>query len=548
MPRQASRPDVLRSATVRDFSGGWNVIDNDLNLTSKFAKELTNISRGLDGSNQVRWGTRLFADLTADMAVGSRPVGQQYFGTRIITVFSNGDIFATDSDAATTKIWPDGGDNWNTCTQASFAQFKGDLIVVNGIDKPVKISSAYVCEFLVDLGTMSNVNVPICKYVRSGSRYLIMAGDPLNPDRVHISNKDTSGTWYGDAAPNDGTFVDLGSRISEDDYTIRSIGVFRDKIIVGFTNSVIPGTLGIYDSTDHIPEFTDPIMGHGSIAHHSMASIGDDMFFADAVGVPMLSRTLFTSSLRPARASQLVDPAIQEYLNALSFNTLSDRVFAVYNQREGQYMLFIPNDEAAADTTETPCFVFTSIPTLQIKAWALFKGWNFACGCRSSLGRIFFASYDGKIYIYGSNDDKIYADFVDDTDAAADGDGVAIDFVWEMPWSDLGERIKVKNTRYLGFDTRGNATFTIEFYVDNILSDADGNRDPLLTMAMVGGDGPGYGGGSQSYGGGRRAGDERLWAWPAKFKIMKFRISGSTKAPLNFVAITLAYRTGSIRR
>ena len=35
---QVSRGNVLLDATIRDFSGGWNVVDNDLNLSSKFAK------------------------------------------------------------------------------------------------------------------------------------------------------------------------------------------------------------------------------------------------------------------------------------------------------------------------------------------------------------------------------------------------------------------------------------------------------------------------------------------------------------------------------
>lgn len=48
--------------TVRDFGGGWNVADSDLNLSSKFQPVSINVIRGSDGSMSVRWGTELFVD------------------------------------------------------------------------------------------------------------------------------------------------------------------------------------------------------------------------------------------------------------------------------------------------------------------------------------------------------------------------------------------------------------------------------------------------------------------------------------------------------
>ena len=56
------RRNLLLDATIRDFSGGWNVVDNDLNLDAKFSKILENMQRGVDGANEVRPGTLLFAD------------------------------------------------------------------------------------------------------------------------------------------------------------------------------------------------------------------------------------------------------------------------------------------------------------------------------------------------------------------------------------------------------------------------------------------------------------------------------------------------------
>ena len=56
------RSQALLDATIRDFSGGWNVVDNDLNLSTKFSKVLENMQRGVDGALSVRPGTELFAD------------------------------------------------------------------------------------------------------------------------------------------------------------------------------------------------------------------------------------------------------------------------------------------------------------------------------------------------------------------------------------------------------------------------------------------------------------------------------------------------------
>lgn len=548
---RGSRPEVLRPSTVRDFGGGWNVIDSELNLSSKYARVLTNMYRAEDASLQIRWGTRLFADLSSHFG-SAYPIGSTYFNTKLVVVSSAGDIVTIDGAGVSTKIFPVTGKSWNASALATFAQFKGELIICNGVDKPLLIKRDYSIDWLMDVGTNSNLNTPIAQYVIAMSRYVLMAGDPAHPDRLHISAKDAGGTWYGDAAPNDGTFVDLGAFI-DTDYTINSLAQFRGKLIVGFNDGVMPGTLGVYSGDVHSPSFDDYIAGVGSLAHPAIQTFGDDVLYLDLVGVPQLSRTLFTQSIRPGRASQLIDPAIQEALaNLTTYGAIKSRVFSVYNQKEGQYMLFIPNHNTPASITSTKCFVFTNNPQLDVKAWSLFEGWNFSSGCRSAEGRIFFTSYNNKVYIYGSNRDPIYADFVNDTDVDPNGAGADISFDWEMPWSDYKIRTNIKKSRFVAFDTKGTAEFDTELYIDNIIYNAIGARNPQLSMTFVGGDAPAYGGATdneeQPYGGARRAVDERLWKWPAKFKIAKMRIHGSTKRPLRFVAVSVMYQVGSIRR
>jgi len=110
--------------------------------------------------------------------------------------------------------------------------------------------------------------------------------------------------------------------------------------------------------------------------------------------------------------------------------------------------------------------------------------------------------------------------------------------------------MNIKKSRYIGFDTTGTAQFTAKMFVDNTYEDRQnpGALLPTLEVQFTGGDSPGFGGGGQPYGGGRRTSDERLWAWPTKFKIAKLRFEGATIEPLAFVSVTLAYQEGSVRR
>ena len=227
--------------------------------------------------------------------------------------------------------------------------------------------------------------------------------------------------------------------------------------------------------------------------------------------------------------------------------TLADRDFAVYKKRDAEYMLFVPNNDVLASTTETVAFVFKYIPSLKITSWSRYTGWNWSCACSSLLGRIFYMK-GKKLYVQGAPEELIFADRIDDPDIDDPETGDAINWVWELPWSDLRERVKSKTTKYIKFDTQGTAQFLASMFIDNKYLDADNNLDPALSINFTGGSSPGFGGGDQPFGGGRRTSDERLWNWPTKFNIMKLRFEGATKKDLRFVAIALYYTIGSIRR
>ena len=589
---QYKRSMVLDDFTVRDFSGGLNVVDNDLNLSSKFSVVLQNMQREIDGSIGIRPGTRLFADMGSFI---SSVVNIEYYNGFIVAVGSAGNVVKVDSSGTVTEIWnadfasklPGAPLGWRPTTFASFAIFNGQLIICNGVNKPLLVNKAMATTYLNDPATGSNANTPICKYVRTHDRYLLMSGDPTNVDRLHISHQDSSGVWVGDPAPNTAVWIDLGSRVPSGSETVRGIGRFRDNVIVAFDEALLPGKLGAYTGGIHIPAFSDAIESNGSISHRVIQSLGDDMVFCDASGVPTVERALFTGNVKPARLSDLIDPAIQKQIGLVgTVAGLEDHCFSVLDTLAHNYMLFIPNHELPAARTETRCFAYKSIKKLKVEAWSEFIDWNWTCGCRSSLKKVFFGR-DSMIYVMGDVNDPITSDYQGDQECwdddtcftdqygwypAADDKGIPIRFRWELPWADEKDRFHEKHSRYINFDTVGTATFTAMMFVDNIyeldtdpgeswLDDTlfddnlgweyvDKPLNPTLSMQFVGGSRKGYGGAGfgSLYGGGRSTTDERLYAWPARYKLHKNRIEGEALGALKIVSLTMAYMKGSPQR
>ena len=371
--RVKNRSNELQDATVREFGGGWNVVDNELNLSTRFATVLDNMSREEDGSMGVRWGTELLADMSAAPVSLTPPeyiVNHYYFQDRVIVVMSDGRIASVLGDGTAEVIWDadiaDGlvgsPDPWGPTDFASFAVFNGKLIVCNGTDKPLIIDfiNTPPVQYLADEATGTNVNVPICRYVVAMNKYLCMAGDALFPDRVHISNQNTSGTWYGDADPNDATYVDLGKVGVQGEQTITGINRYRDQLVVGFFNASVLGKLGIYTTSDppiHDPDFNDVIEGFGCHSHRSMVNLGNDLFMLDDQGITSIARSLYSNSTEPKRVSELVDPEINKNVNRLREIDTILGVNAVYNSNDKQYMCFVPNHSEYARDANTDPFV-----------------------------------------------------------------------------------------------------------------------------------------------------------------------------------------------
>lgn len=590
------RAESLKSTTVRDFKGGWNVIDSELALSSDYAVVLRNMYRAPDGSLRVRYGTRLFANIAEQLSTADI-VNAEYYDGFIVAVGANGMIAAVDGTGLAARIWdstiaailPSRPAGWGSTDYVCFTRFKTDLLIGNGIDKPLLVNTALHVDYLQDLATLTNGNTPIGRYVCTHNQYVVWAGIPGRESTLSISNKGTSGTYLGDSAPNDAVEINLSTYVSKGSPVIKGISSFRDKLVVKFEKNVVIVVLGEYSDSNHVPRVEDVIVEHGSISHRAVQNLGDDLLFADIVGVPSIQRAVFTETIQPKRPSQLIDPEIQKDLARLSVASLEDRVHSIYNRLDGQYMLFIPNTNQAVDTLVTRGFVYTLIDALKVKAWSEFTEWNWRSACRSQEERVFFTK-GSSIYLLGNDNDPIHADrvgdeetFSDDTCftdqtgfspvADEDDSGVPIIFDWELPWADFDRRTKIKIMKYMAFDVEGDGRFTAELYVDNLYADrsdlgeefTDGTlytddfghdrwrdepvRTPEVSMEFVGNDALGYGSmyGSH-YGGGRNTIEELLWTMPCKGKIIKSRLHGETTKKLRFISKSFMYLEGDIRR
>jgi hypothetical protein len=522
---------LLQTTTLRGFTGGWNVDDDDMNMLPRYSKRQNNCFSTADGNIKLRNGTLLFAD------TGSPIINFEYFVDSLVVVCSAGEIYRVRGDGTVTVL---STILWGPTDFVSFALFNGHLIMCNGIDKPLDLDGSFVLELLQDAATLTNINVPICKYVVAINRYLVMAGDPLEPDKLHISAKDAAGTWFGDPPPNNATRVEVGSVIGAT--TIRGLLPFRGKLIVMFAEGLVFGTIGTEDAdANHTPSFDDGVLGYGSFSHRAGITYGDDALFMDLEGVPSIRRTVLSTSFKPERVSTLIDPEIKLALGDLSLGTLEDRVFSVHNKSDAQFFLFVPNSNELGTTTETRVFVYNRLAD-NAEAWNEFTGWNFTCGARSLHGNVFFGDSDGKIWLYTGERDYV------DLSVTPIDEGVGINFDWELPWLDFGSRGNSKTTKYISFDTRGASEFICRMYVDNLLVGENDVDTPALSMQFSGGEQGAFGNEAQPYGGGRRTSNKKLFSWPCKFQLAKLRFSGTAEEGLEFIAITMHYLQGGINR
>lgn len=589
------RLDILKEATARKFSGGLNVADSELNLSSEWARELNNMVVGIDGSLQVRQGSRLIVDI--DSLTDGTILDHRFFADHLIVVDTIGQLFAVDSQSIAERIWDaeiadhqrDGLTIWTEFEHVHFAEFNGELVVANGVDKPLAVRMDLHVDYLADPATGSNINVPVSSVFAKHDRHLVWAVDRHN---IVVSERDAHGVYPGDPGAIYTGIFDLSSYVSSGNDEIVGMISFKGFLLVMFEECIVP--VQFTEITDPAPALQiavspDSVMdAFGTISDRTLQDIGEQSLGLDIVGVASTSLAKLTKILSPDRPSRLVDPLIQKIVGRLKRETAHHDSFAVYDRRQSTYMLFVPNDNSVSHIHG---FAFRYIKSMDIEAWSVYRGWRWQCGSRSLNGRMYFTPRDStKIYVLGDQtSDPLYSDFVGDQETFTDEtcwddntgfspivsvaeSGIPIEWSWELPWSDMKKRGYTKTLRYPILDTEGDQHFTMQVFVDNRDKVIDGGeaftdgtvfddnlgfervypiRSPALEARFIGKDAGGYGFhayGNSPYGGGNNTASHGLTLMPTKFEIVKFRFSGDSLHPLKIVAITPLYQLGSFRR
>lgn len=595
-PRQA-KASILQEATSRKFDGGLNVADAQLNLTSKYAAQLENLVTGIDGTLQLTQGTRLFCDLST---VSNYPVlGMAYFAGYLIVMNTNGELFAIDGNGTPTVIWDAtvanhrraGLTTWGGTDYVTFEEFGGALILGNGVDKPLTVPIDLSVDYLADAGTGTNINVPVGKVMAQFSLHLCIAdGYTLN-----VSERSAAGTWTGDPGVNFANTFDMRSYVVKGDTTIIALIPFKSFLLVMFKECIVPvqfkedatasPKLQLDVSADSV------IINYGAISPKVVQDIGDSVLSTDIVGCSSIALSRFTKILAPDRPSRMIDKLLQKNINSLDADTLEKQVFSLYDRKGSSYQLFLPDANGSLQM-RTVCYNYKYIDRLDLEAWSLRTNWNWQCGARSSEGRIFFArKNDLSIFVRGDEVlDPLAADYIGEQETFTDGtdftdgtglspvvdyydSGIPIPWVWELPWTALGHRAHSKTLRYVILDTEGSGEIKLKVFIDDFYTKYDAGEEfsdgttyddgtghnprdePLFANVLeadfVAKDHGGFGTeqyGSDLYGGGNNTGVRKLTLLPTKGNTFKLRFEGESTRPIKFVAITLLYQGGTIRR
>jgi hypothetical protein len=602
----------LENITLRGFGGGWNAIETDLQMESTYLVKVRNFRRTPGGTQKIRYGSKWFADLSSIAGSGARIVDMTYFAAGLICVLSNGAVIVIGGDGSKKIIWnptiaaalPGAPAGWSTGLDlVNFVTYKRELIIHNGKDKPITIADDFTVKYLQDLATGSNVNVPIGKFGCVVSNYHCIAninpyGAPSvqQPTTIFVSAVGTAGTFPHDPVPNDSIEIDVGAFAPQGAIEIRGVAGFRSNLLVFFQDQTVIVKLGTYNAAGvHEPFFPDTMPTFGVLGHRCVAPVENDLLFAGLGGMASARRNLLSVSgtLESQSLSERIEPPFRQTVGALTDDQQQKECFMIYDPLGHDMLFFTPGGRV---------FTYSFSTKLKYSAWSEFSGLNVQCGCRTFLGRVFYA--DGlRVYQHGNKvfaGEEYFKDRVLDRDSSWSNStfyeagsiafdpvtgktfeaiaghtssplpatfeddrttilfnprweeytGVSIDFELELPWLDSKNPMSVKFLRFISMATKGNAQFTVRAYVDNLYKNHEGEVvfEPCLSTEFIANEAPGFGYDAGPYGGGRRSGDPRLWKFPVKFKTLKIAIVGDEAGDLELVNMSFLFSRGKFKR
>lgn len=588
---------------------GLDLVDSDRNISHEYAVELKNFFRDADDNYTVRFGSNYTG--TIDSVITGSLMDMHYYNGVLILVGDQGEIASMTGAGVATARWnatignalPGAPGGWGAggYTAVDFVDFKSELIIHNGVDKPLIFQSNLGVTYLQDPATGSNVNVPIGTYGTIVGNYHVVAGIPSIPTTIYISAKSTAGVFPGDPSPNDSLSLDIGAYVTQEGDAIRGIHGFRNYLLIYFRTSTVVFQLGTYDAADaHVPTYIDTIPNFGLTGHRLITPIHNDVLAGGITGLGTARRNLFSNTVETREVSQLIanakpdrtSPSWQGTFGALSNTQLLNATWSVHDKLNGYAQFFAPDGT---------CFTFVTDEQLKRRSWSVFEyATDWTCGCATEAGRVFFG-VGKRVFQAGNNafsSENYYADRLNDRDAnwatstnyvvddllrdtttnktyiclvahtsASSGTfaltrvnnptlweeykGEAIAIIAELPWQEAGNPAYLKQMHYAGALTLGNAVFDLKFYVDHLYKDVEGDvvHNPALTLSFVGGEAFGLGEeGEQLFGGGRRSDHPKLWKAPAKFKAFKWRLTGTVRKQFSLASIIMLYRRGLFQR
>ena len=549
--------DKLQAAVARDFRGGLNTFDSPLNLNSKYVIDVRNLYPDSNGKLSLRYGTSPFADVLEDQAATAaidEIVGMEYYAGAIVIVGVNGNIVTVDAAGVVDLRWSTAiaallpAPAWSTgLTYASFTQFAGQLIICNGVDKPVTMDELYAVTYVQDPVSGTNTNTPRAKYCTTHDGHLVMAVTPTDTYTVYVSGQGV--TSFDPDAGTNGANMDTSIYIDRGVPVITGLATYRDRLVVTYQETILAIKFILPTSAPVEFDVTDIVSGYGAVSHKAITVIGDDMLLLDTSGVISIKRTALGTDFIPEPASSLINTDIQVALARFSNTQLTEYVFSIHDRIAHQILFFIPVVDAVTATTQNEVFVYCYDKSQRFRAWTRYADMPYRAACRTTEGRIFYGAGTAVRYYHNAYEPR-YTDVGtiaqqnwDDGDAWDDGTGweevyteTPISFSMSMPWADFKQPLNVKYSKYLSTFSEGSGTYTVDMYVDEF-------PDPSLSMLFVQDSGPH--GASYNH---RPPNNEQLYAWPQKFIRMRFRISGSASEAFSLIAVGILYLTGSVRR
>ena len=541
--RRGGAPAVA-DATLSDFSGGLKYSEEGASLPPKYSVVLDNIVvNHSDKTLSVRYGTKEFATLAADI------IEMVFFANNLICFHVDGTVSAVDAEGVTTIIWnstiaaalPGAPAGWsNNLDHIDFTEFRGNLIVVNGVDKPLLIEPSLNTTYLQDIATGSNLFTPVAKFITTSKNFVVMAGIAGSTE-LYISSSGTAGTWPGDDPPNNSTTYDVAAATGRGGGEIKAVVEFRSFLLVFMEGFLAVVELNKFDNDgNHIPELLDTFNDVSLLCHKSIVATDTDVFFATPNAILSAERNIFGGTIENDAVTDNISEIYTRIASRLPIDPKC--VYAVRDRIENK---IIWRFDDGADNVTMLVLNHDDKFNKNANRWSTFSSWRFGGGCNSLRNRLFLFE-DNKIYLYGNSAFENEA-FTGDKISDANPNGDAIPFTWEQPWVNVGNRSKSKVLRHLKIDTAGAAQFTVQVFVNRVYKNFDGELNPAAQLEFVAGSSNGFGVDVGPYGGGRRANDERFFGLPAKFKIMKLRVVGSSSRGLTITGVSMVYLQGTYR-